>query len=205
MFVDPASNAGLLLRVGGVGILLLAIIGSAVLLLVLLVSLLRKRPREARWAATALSSVLGMWAASMLLTVGLLRGRTLAPGEELAFCGFDCHLHVGVRSVAPGERLGVTLTLRSDARQAPEYPALLDIAVASEDGRRFAPVAGDMGGALLAGESRDVPLQFDVPTDARDLRLVANWRSAPAWLMPGPDHVVVQRRTGIALAPSEAR
>jgi hypothetical protein len=88
-----------------------------VLLLVLLVSLLRRRPREARWAGTALASVLGVWAASMLLTLGLLRGRTVAPGEELAFCGFDCHLHVGVLNVTRGERLGVTLRLRSDARR----------------------------------------------------------------------------------------
>jgi hypothetical protein len=97
----------------------------------------------------------------------------------------------------------VTLRFRSDARRSPEYPALLDIAVVSGDGRRFGPVAGDVGDVLAAGESREVTLRFDVPADARDLRLVANWRGTPGWVVPGPDQVLVQRRSGITLVPAE--
>jgi len=202
MYVDPASAFGLLLRLAGMGTLFLLVVGGMVLLLVLLVSVLTGRTAMARWAGFALGGVASLWAVSLLLSVVLLRGRTLRPGEELVYCGFDCHLHLTVRDVKHDGRLDVTLALRSDAKQEPEYPALLDIAVTSADGRRFAPVAGDVGGALGAGEGRDVTLGFDVPADAQGLRLVANWQGTPEWLLPGPEHAIVQRRRGIALDPA---
>ena len=168
-------------------------------MVVLLGALVRRRMALARRAALALGLLVAFWAASLLLSLGLLHGRTLVPGQELAYCGFDCHLHVGVRDVHREGRLAVTLALRSDAKAEPEYPSLLDIAVTSGDGRRFRPVGGDLGGALGAGEARDVTLDFDVPADARHLRLVANWQGMPGWVVPGPDQVLVQRRNGIAL------
>jgi hypothetical protein len=60
-------------------------------------------------------------------------------------------------------------------------------------------VVGEVGGALAAGASREVTLEFDVPADARALRVVPSWRGAPGWLLPGPENMLVQRRTGIAL------
>jgi hypothetical protein len=205
MYVDPASPAGLLLRAGSMGTLLLLVGGGAVLLLVLLLSLVAGWRRAARQSGIALAAVVGLWAVSLGLSLGLLQGRTLARDGELAYCGFDCHLHVGVHEVRHGERLDVVLALRSDAKREPEYPSLLDIAVVAADGRRFAPVAGDVGGALGPGESREATLGFDVPPDADGLRLVANWSGLPEWLVPGPDQALVQRRTGIALVEAASR
>lgn len=205
MYVDPASPIGLLLRVFGLGTLLLLVVGGALMLIVLLVAFFTGRGGLARLAGLGLAALVVLWGGSLLLSMALLRGRTLRPGQELVYCGFDCHLHVGVRDVRRDGRLDVTLALRSDAKREPEYPSLLDIAVASADGRRFAPVAGDVGGALGPGETRDVILTFDVPADAEGLRLVANWGSAPDWLVPGPEHAFVQRQSGIALAPGASR
>jgi hypothetical protein len=200
MYIDPASLIGTMLRAAGIASMLLLVVGGAVLLLVLLVALRRRWTALAHRAATGLAIVVGVWGAALLASIALLRGHTVAPGDELAFCGgLDCHLHVGVRAVERRGRLAVRLAFRSDARREPEYPSLLDIAVVSTDGRRFPPVAGDVGGALAAASSREATLEFDVPEDARALRLVPGWRGAPGWLLPGPDNVLVQRRTGIAL------
>jgi hypothetical protein len=205
MYVDPSSSLGLLLRVAGIGTVLLLVPGAVLLSAELAFALLRGRPGLVRHAAAGLGVIAAAWAVGLGLTLVALRGRTLAPPEELAFCGLDCHLHVGVRAVRRATHLDVTLALRSDARREPEFPGLLDYAVTSADGRRFDPVAGGAGGTLAAGESREVTLGFDVPADATGLRLVASWRGTPGWLVPGPDQVLVQRRSGIALAPQALR
>ena len=43
------------------------------------------------------------------------------------------------------------------------------------------------------------PVRFQVPPSSTGLRLVGTWRGWPAYAIPGPDNIFVQRRSGIAL------
>lgn len=63
-------------------------------------------------------------------------------GEEIAFCGIDCHLHVSAVGVSRGESLVVRLRFRSDAKAADEFPGMLRFALRGPDGHRRAPAAG---------------------------------------------------------------
>ena len=98
--IDPETSLGLLLRLGGAGAFLLlaaAITGS---LLVIGYGLVRG---NARWRVAPRSRARRSRASTeALLLAGpvLLGRRTLRPGQELAFCGFDCHLHLTATHVA---------------------------------------------------------------------------------------------------------
>src|SRR5690242_13259501 len=142
------------------------------------------------------------WAAAYaaLLAAGplLTPRRLLDPGDELAFCGLDCHLHVSVASVERAAGLVVTLRLRSDAREAPEYPSHLRVRAVDAAGNVYAP-AGTLDGALGAGETREAALRFALPATARAPRLVVSWGDWEDYLVPGPENALVQQRRAIRL------
>ena len=91
--------------------------------------------------AAMLAAVVVGTAYALLLAAGpmITPPRTLAPGAELSFCGFDCHLHVSAASARRDGGLDVTLRFRSDAKRAPEFPGDLRVRVIDASGREFAP------------------------------------------------------------------
>ena len=80
---------------------------------------------------------------ALLLVAGpaVTAPRSLEPGREMSFCGFDCHLHVSAVSARRGAGLDVTLRFRSDAARAPEFPGELRVRVVDSAGREYAPLA----------------------------------------------------------------
>ncbi|HEX6644179.1 MAG TPA: hypothetical protein VF037_05855 [Gemmatimonadales bacterium] len=115
----------------------------------------------------------------------------LAPGAELAFCGFDCHLHVTARAgTGPRE---VILRFRSDAVAVPERPGRLDVAGYDELGNRYAPLAPIPGTPLLAGETVEHVLSFPDAAGRID-RVAITWRGWGPYLIPGPENPLVQAR-----------
>jgi hypothetical protein len=133
--------------------------------------------------------------------VGLLgtRSQLLAPGQEVSFCGLDCHLHVSVVAAERDRDLGVRVRFRSDAKQALEYPGLLRIAVVDEAGRTFAPTAGFAAEPLPAGETMDREFRFMLPADATAPRLVVSYDGWLDYLLPGRGNPLVQRRLALDL------
>ncbi len=130
----------------------------------------------------------------------LLAPSHLVPaGDEVHFCGVDCHLHVSAVKVARGADIAVTLRFRSDARGAPEYPGLLRLTAVDSRGRRYAPSAGMMAEPLAAGQSIEREFRFSVPGDAGPARLEVSYDSVMDFLVPGLGNPLAQRRTPLAL------
>ena len=126
--------------------------------------------------------------------------RALAPGQELSFCGFDCHLHVSALGARREGGLDVTLRFRSDARRAPEFPGRLAVRVVDQAGREFVPVEPLPRNELPAGETATHTLRFPVPDDAVAPRVTVTWTSWLDWLVPGPGNPMVQRKATLELA-----
>lgn len=143
---------------------------------------------------------------TLLLIAGplLTRSRTLAPGGELSFCGFDCHLHVSATSERRDDSLDVTLRLRSDAKAAPEYPGELLVVVADAAGREFRPEQPLPADALPAGAAVSRTLRFIVPADIKSPRLLVTWSDWQDYLVPGPQNPLVQRKAALQLASGDA-
>lgn len=187
----------LLLRMGGV----LAFLGTGVALVVLLALFLYGVGR--RNLALARRSVLGAIAIVLVylgaLAAGLLLGahRELLPGDELSFCGFDCHLHVTAMGVA-GDT--VLMRFRSDALVAPEFPSHLRIRAADDHGTQVAPVAPLPDIPLRAGDTLYRRVRFALAPGRRLQHISVTWGDWPDYLVPGPQNAMVQERTVIRLA-----
>lgn len=123
--------------------------------------------------------------------------RVLAPGSELSFCGFDCHLHVSAR---PGSGNGeVVIRFRSDARAVAEHPGALRIRGFDSRGRRHDPVAPVPDAPLAAGDTIEHTLRF-VPGPGERIERVGVTRGEwESYLMPGPENPLVQGRTSVTL------
>ncbi|MEO8450461.1 MAG: hypothetical protein ABI647_11750 [Gemmatimonadota bacterium] len=127
------------------------------------------------------------------------RYRVLAPGEEVSFCGLDCHLHVSVAKVERTRGLGVTVRFRSDAKVALEYPSELWIGVVDRTGREYLPSDGVIAEPLRAGETMERELHFALPAEAAEPRLIVTWKGGIDYLVPGEGNPLVQRRSSLAL------
>jgi len=204
MTLDPEGPLALLLRAGGTAWFLLTVSTLAVAPVVWIWARTTKRKAFARLAVRAGTGVIGVYALSWLLGVLVLRGRALTPGEELLFCGLDCHLHLtAVRAVQRNGSIEVTMRARSDAKVVIEDPARVQVSVQDDAGKRWFPVQETMDEPLLPGVGYERTLRFSVPTSTPALALTANWRGAIGWVIPGPENVLVQRKTQIRL-PVEA-
>lgn len=197
--IDPETSLGLLLRLGGAGAFLLLAAAITGALLVVVIALLRGNAKTARRAGTAGLVLAGIYGVLLLSGPALLGRRTLAPGQELAFCGFDCHLHLTATHVTRNGGLVVMVRARSDAREAPEDPRYLTLSVVDARGTRYPADSMTLDTPLGPGDAYERPLHFDVPASATGLRLVGTWQGWPAYAIPGPDNIFVQRRSGIAL------
>ena len=197
--IDPETSLGLLLRLGGAGAFLLLAASITGSLLVVGYGLVRDNPRLWHRAGLVGLSLAGVYAGLLVAGPLLLGKRTLMPGQELAFCGFDCHLHLTATHVVRDGGLLVTVRARSDARQAPEDPRYVQLSVVDATGARYVADSMTLDTPLGPGDSYERTLRFAVPSSATGLRLVGTWQGWPAYAIPGPDNIFVQRRSGITL------
>lgn len=204
MRIDPETSLGLLLRLGGAGAFMVLAAGLTGAVLLAAYALIRDNRRLLRRAGAAGAAMLVVYACLLLAGPLLLGRRTLLPGQELAFCGFDCHLHITATRVARDGGLDVTVWARSDAREAPEDPRYVSLTVVDARGIRYAADSMTLDAPLAPGDSYERTLHFDVPPEASGLRLVGTWQGWPAYAIPGPDNIYVQRRSGIVLVADSA-
>jgi len=157
---------------------------------------------EARWGRAGAwllgIALLGyplLWVAGL---VGTPR-QTLAVGEELSFCGLDCHLHVSVVRADRANDLTVMVRFRSDAKAAAEYPGLLRLEVIDGTGRRYSPSAGMIAEPLGAGATIEREFRFAVPPEASGPALVVSHGGWLDYLLPGRGNPLAQRRIRLTL------
>lgn len=199
MRIDPDTTLGLLLRLGGAAAFLALAAAIAGAALVAVLGFLRGNARLARQAGIA--GLLLLAAYAVLLAAGpSLLGHRVLRGQELAFCGFDCHLHLAATHVVARDgRLEVTVRARSDAREAPEDPRSVTLSVVDASGTRYVADSMTLDAPLGPGDSYERVVRFAVPAAATGLRLIGTWQGWPAYVIPGPDNIFVQREGGIAL------
>lgn len=163
-------------------------------LALMLFGTLTGRPRLLTVTATAVTAWLACYAVAVLAGPFVTPRRSIAPGEEIAFCGLDCHLHVSVAGISRDSGVALTLRFRSDARVASEYPSHLRIRLIDAAGHEYRPVGGEPLAPLPAGTEYRRDLRFDLPPGAVADRLVATWGDWQDYLVPGPENAMVQRR-----------
>lgn len=171
-------------------------------LALMLIAVFTERPRLLTVTATAVTAWFACYAIAVLAGPALTPRRTLAVGEEMEFCGLDCHLHLSVAGIRRDSGLAVTVRFRSDARAAPEYPSHLRIRVIDAAGREHAPLESAPLAPLPAGAEYLRDLHFDLPAGAAPDRLVATWGDWPDYIVPGPENAMVQRRRSVRLTPA---
>jgi len=175
----------------------LALIGSG--LIVAVFGLVRRRRSLARSGTLVAAIAVAGWAALWIAGwISAPRG-VLPMGEEVSFCGLDCHLHVSVVGVSRDRSLTVSVQFRSDAKSVTEFPGELRLEVRDGEGRSYLPTSGILAEPLPAGETIVRELTFAVPDDASSPRLVASYQGWLDYLVPGQGNPLVQRRVGLAI------
>lgn len=189
---------GMLLLMGTVGVVLLAVVIG-------LWARFGDHPVVARRALLAGTGMIGVYAVFWLLGLVLASREVLPPGQEITFCGLDCHLHVSVQQVRQASDLGVTVHFASNARQAPEWPAALRFRLRDGTGQEYAPSNSVPDTALRAGASWDYELVFPKAAKAAGSVLIVTWDGTLDYLVPGSGNPLVQRQRRLALpAPAGA-
>lgn len=200
MTLDPEGPLSLLLRAGGAASFLITVVTVGLAGLLYLWARLKRSAALARTAVRAGGGIVGVYALIWVLGVVVLRGRSLEPGEELLFCGLDCHLHLtALRAVQRDGGVEVVIRARSDAKAVVEDPARVQLSLRDGAGKRWFPAQDILNEPLWPGAGYERTLRFNVPAGTSSVALSANWRGLASWLVAGPENTLVQRRTQIHL------
>jgi hypothetical protein len=188
----------LLLRLSGLLFMATAALTLTAALLAGVYAVGRRNRRLLRSAALVAGGAVAVHAALLLAGPLLARDRVLAPGSEMSFCGFDCHLHVSAaRGSVPG---AVILRFRSDARAVAEHPGYLRARGIDARGNSYDPLDPIPDVPLIAGDTVERMLTFAPAQGERIDRIALTWRDWESYLVPGPENPLVQRRRTLALA-----
>ncbi|MEZ4412232.1 MAG: hypothetical protein R2910_04515 [Gemmatimonadales bacterium] len=184
----------------------LALIGSALLLVfglgVTAFGLARGDRRLARRAALGTGGLVVVYLLGVVLSGALAPRRVLPIGEELSFCGFDCHLHISVTQVDMEEdRIGLVVQARSDAKAEPEYPKSLQFRLVGRTGIALAPY--QEGKTFLepiaAGQSTVDTVTFTAPPEDSPYTLRVIYPDLPEALLLGPANSRAVGKTTLGL------
>jgi hypothetical protein len=155
--------------------------------------------------------------------------RTVARGDEKFFCALDCHIAYSVQNVertkiigdtiAHGEFYVVTLRSHFDERtiapwrgNRPLVPDPPSLTLIDGNGRQY-PVSTNgqkaweathgnphsLGDGLRPAESYQTIWVFDVPENAASMRLLAELRGFPTYVLIGDETSPAHRKTYLAL------
>ncbi|HEX5004997.1 MAG TPA: hypothetical protein VFV65_06760 [Gemmatimonadales bacterium] len=184
----------------------LALLGSALLLLLgvgaVAYGLARGDRRLAARAGVITTAYAAVYLVGVVLSILLSPRRVLPVGEEISFCGFDCHLHLSVVGAdLTADRVSVAIQARSDAKQAPEYPRYLQFRLVARDGSLVAPVAvpAALNRPLEAGQVVVDTLAFQAPSGGAPYSLRIIYPDLPEGLLLGPANGRATGKTTLAI------
>jgi hypothetical protein len=188
---------------------------SAVLLTIsYLVARAMKRQSLARLSARLLLVGIGTYAFLLLGASTASRNRTLPVGVEKHICEIDCHLAYAVvgekGETLPEGRVRHTVTVRvrfdeetisaRRSRAATLTPNSRFVALVDAEGHQYPGSTEGLTRPLIPGETYTTDLVFDVPADARDLRLVLRNNDAETAFIIGHENSLLHGKTTFALA-----
>ncbi|HLZ46846.1 MAG TPA: hypothetical protein VKQ05_14315 [Gemmatimonadales bacterium] len=206
MITDGLSPLAVLVFMG-------AVLTTVVLIITYVVARLAKRDGVARIAVRTLLAGLGVYAVILLTASLTSRNRVLALGDEKHICEIDCHLAYSVlgaksESLPDGSvREVVTVKVRFDEttiapwrpKDAPLSPNSRYVALIDGQNRRFTGSTEALKRRLIPGASYTTDIAFDVPADARDLRLVLRNDDPETRLIIGHENSLLHGKTTFAL------
>ncbi|HYM74685.1 MAG TPA: hypothetical protein VE377_01800 [Candidatus Dormibacteraeota bacterium] len=160
-----------------------------------------RKPRFARVAGTTIGVGAVIYFGVLLGFSAGSHSNTLARGQEKYFCEIDCHLAYSVVDVkVQGDgavnhyivtmrtRFDETTTSPDRPKDVTLTPSPREVRIVDGAGREYAMVSS-AGTSLMTrlrpGESYTTQLEFQVPKDSSELRLLI--RTVPGW----PDHFVI--------------
>lgn len=163
-----------------------AVLGATTLIVVYIVARVTKRQPFARMTLRVLLGGVGLYLLLFLGASVFSHSRVLAIGQEKHICEIDCHLAYAVaatksESLPTGMvRHTVTVKVRFDEatissgrpRDATLTPNSRYVALVDNAGNRYAGSTDGLKRKLIPAESYTTDIVFDVPADAKDLRLV---------------------------------
>lgn len=185
--------------------------GGALVVAYVLARITGRRPLA---KAALVVGVVGAGAYVLLVGIASVssRDRVLAAGEEKHICEIDCHLAYSVAGVrvTPADTIShyvVTVKVRFDgetiSNRRPKDLALSPnsryVALVDAAGRQYPGPTDSLRRRLLPGESYTTDIVFDVPVDARDLRLVLRSADFETSFLIGHENSLGHGKTTFAL------
>src|SRR6267142_2404674 len=202
MITDGLNPLTVLLFVG-------AVLAAATLIVLYIVGRVTKREPLARVTLRVLLGGVGLYLLLFLGASMFSRGRMLAVGEEKHICEIDCHLAYAVAATKseslPGGmvRHTVTVKVRFDEqtissrrpRDATLTPNSRYVALIDDAGHRYAGSTDGLKRKLIPGESYTTDVVFDVPAEAKGLRLVLRNNDPETAFIIGHENSVFHGKT----------
>ena len=184
----------------------LGLIGAALLLVlglaIILFALARGDRALARRSGVATAALTALYLLGTMISALVAPRRVLTAGEELSFCGFDCHLHVSVVAVETDEdRIGLVVRARSDAKAEPEFPRDLQFRLVGKDGSVLTPFqeGETFTDSLEAGASALDTVTFVAPLVGTPYSLRVSYAGLPEALLLGPANSRAAGKTTLGL------
>lgn len=207
----------------------LGTLGLTVLLTVATVVLFFSRRVWARYTLLAIVVLLAGYGLLLGFFSWASYDRTVARGDEKFYCGMDCHIAYSVQKVertktiadatAEGEFVVVTLRSHFDERTIAPWrgngaltpdPPMLELVDAvghsfpvSTVGQKALeatdPHQHSLSDPLRPAESYETTWVFDVPADARSVRMFAGWHGFPSYVLIGDEATLRHGKTYFAL------
>ncbi len=179
MITDGLNPLTVLLFVG-------AVLGAATLIVLYIVARVTKREPFARITLRVLLGGVGLYLLLFLGASVFSPSRVLAVGEEKHICEIDCHLAYAVAATRSESlpngmvRQTVTVKVRFDEetisshrpRDATLTPNSRYVALVDDAGNQYPGSTDGLKRKLIPGESYTTDIVFNVPADAKGLRLV---------------------------------
>lgn len=202
MITDGGSPFGFLA-------LLALVFGTPLVLAAIAVALYSKRPDFATRIAKLAGAGVAAYAVLLLLGAATSESRVLGANQEKHICEVDCHLAYSVVGVkAAGRQYVVTVKVRFDEQTIsphrgmwPLTPNGRRVALVDARGRRYPGSADGLRRQLVPGESYTTDLTFEVPEDARELRLELVSGEPETALLIGHENSIFHRETTFRVAP----
>ena len=206
MITDGLNPLTVLLFVG-------ALLAGAALLVLYAIARVIKREPLARLTLRVLLGGVGLYLLLFLGASMFSHSRVLAVGEEKHICEIDCHLAYAVAATKseslPGGmvRHTVTVKVRFDEqtissrrpRDATLTPNSRYVALIDDAGHRYAGSTDGLKRKLIPGESYTTDIVFEVPADAKGLRLVLRNNDPETAFIIGHENSLLHRKTTFAL------
>jgi hypothetical protein len=206
MITDGLNPFTVLLFVG-------AVLAGAILIVVYVVARVTKREPFARITLRTLLGGAGLYLLLFLGASLFSHNRVLAVGQEKHICEIDCHLAYAVAATKSEPlpsglvRHTVTVKVRFDEetissrrpRDATLSPNSRYVALVDDAGHQYPGSTDGLKRKLIPGESYTTDIVFDVPADAKGLRLVLRNDDPESTFIIGHENSLFHGRTTFRL------